>query len=351
MIKYIFITILGIGLVSSLLLPDNTYSSYENRMLQMLPTFSAEALFSSSYTEDLDTYYNDQFPFRNSWIALKTSWDKNFFRKNCIEQVYLGKDDYLIDRYTQADFSEERIEKNIAYTNAFTNEHHATLLLIPSASQVLTDYLPWGSYHMDWSSQLSELENRSLASNVLYGTQDEYIYYRTDHHWTLWGAYLVYQELVADPLPYEVITSSDNFLGSTYRKINYANTYDTIETLATPYTFQVTYDNTITSDSIYTDDALLTSDQYVYYLDGNHGITLITNETIDSNESILIVKDSFANSFATLLANHYQTTHLIDLRNYNGSVSDYIEKHEIDHVIMLYSEINFMQDTNLIKLQ
>ncbi|MFI3176475.1 MAG: DHHW family protein [Eubacteriales bacterium] len=350
MIKYIFLTFLGIGLVSSLLLPDNTYSSYENRMLQTLPTFSTKALFSSSYTEDLDAYCNDQFPFRNSWIAFKTSWDKNFFKKNCIEQVYLAQDNYLIHRYTQADFSEEQIDKNIAYTNAFINEYNATLLLIPSASQVLTDYLPWGSYHMDWSSQLSELENRSLASNILYHTQDEYIYYRTDHHWTLWGAYLVYQELVETPLPYEATTASEHFLGSTYRKINYANVYDTIVTFATPNTFHVTYDDAITSDSLYSDPALATGDQYVYYLDGNHGLTLITNETVDSDESILIVKDSFGNSFATLLANHYETTHLIDLRHYNGRVSDYIEKHEIDHVIMLYSEINFMQDTNLIKL-
>ncbi len=350
MLTKLFLAILGIGLCSSILTEDIIFSQYENRKLQTLPNFSMDSLFSSKYTSEFDAYVNDQFPLRPQWIQVKTSLERNILFKNCINDVYLGKDDYLINRYTTKDINIARIEKNIEYLNKFSAQHDAIVIIPPTASEVLVDKLPFGYYHINQANYLDKIENRSDTSNILYEHTDENIYFKTDHHWTLLGAYYVYKELVNDPLPYEVATASNSFLGTTYRKINYANTVDSLSTFQSPHTFSVTYDLSITTDSLYTESALDTLDQYVYYLDGNHAITVIENETINSTESLLIVKDSFANTFAPLIANHYQTVHMIDLRNYNGSVTKYIEEHEFDHIMFLYNQINFMQDTNLAKL-
>lgn len=350
MLTKLFLAILGIGLCSSILIKDITFSQYENRKLQILPNFSINSFFSSTYTSEFDAYANDQFPLRPQWIQIKTSIEKNLLFKNCINNVYLGRNDYLINRYTNKDLDSTRIERNIDYLNNFASQHNVTVLIPPTASEVLIDKLPFGYYHINQSSYLNNIKNRSSATNVLYEHVDENIFFKTDHHWTLLGAYYVYKELVSDPLPYEVSIVSDSFLGTTYRKINYATTTDSLATFQSPHTFSVTYDLSTTTDSLYTESALETLDQYVYYLDGNHAITIIENETIDSSESLLIIKDSFANIFAPLIANHYRTVHMIDLRQYNGSVTKYIEEHKIDQIIFLYNQINFMQDTNLAKL-
>ena len=114
--------------------------------------------------------------------------------------------------------------------------------------------------------------------------------------------------------------------------------------------FEVTYDQSLTTNTLYDLSALEKKDAQPDYLDGDHAITKIVNGNNTSTEKILIIKDSFANTFATILCNNYLETHMIDLRYYNGSIRDYLESNQIDKVLFLYNNINFMQDKNLGKL-
>ena len=65
-----FIFVLGLLHV---LLPDRGFSEQENTVLQRFPPFSLSALASGKYTERLEDYVNDQFPFREKWITLKAA--------------------------------------------------------------------------------------------------------------------------------------------------------------------------------------------------------------------------------------------------------------------------------------
>ncbi|MEG2231104.1 MAG: DHHW family protein [Lachnospiraceae bacterium] len=353
MTQRLFVLILFLGLLGSLLAPDKRFSAYENRYLAEVPNASITSVMNGTYTAALDTYVNDHMILRNPWIRTKTLCDKYILGKQVINDVYLGNDDYLIARYTQKDIDTTQLEKNISYLEAFCKKQKTDVILIPTASEVLTNHLPQAHYQLDQSALLSDVSVSLDATALLRTHKEEEIFYHTDHHWTLLGAYYVYAHYVKQPIPYEALPICDDFFGTNYKKVNLPVEPDTMYAIQSPHHFLVTYDEAITADSLYEPAYLTGSDQYSYYLDGNHGLTQITNLSMDGDadtDSILIIKDSFANTFATLLCNNYRNVYLIDLRYYNKSVADFIREHSISNTLFLYNNINFMQDRNLAKL-
>ena len=51
-------------------------SETENRELAQKPELTAEAVGNGSYAQQYQEYFNDQFVFRDSWIKLKTGFDR-----------------------------------------------------------------------------------------------------------------------------------------------------------------------------------------------------------------------------------------------------------------------------------
>ena len=90
--------ILLVFFVADLLQKDVVFSESENRILASRPKLSKDALLDGSYMEEYETYVNDQFVGRENWITIKTGMDM-LLQKKEINGVYLGKDDYLIERH------------------------------------------------------------------------------------------------------------------------------------------------------------------------------------------------------------------------------------------------------------
>lgn len=355
MTKKIFLFLLAAGLTGSLLMPDKIFSPYENRYLAQAPAISTKAIASGRFTKDFDEYISDQFLLRDAWIRLKTMSDTVLFGSRTVNDVYLAEDGYLINRYTEKDIDFKQIEKNKNYLTEFQMKYDGDILLIPTASEVLTDKLPPFANGLPQESLLQSIPQTLPTGKLLAAHRDEDLYYRTDHHWTLLGAYYIYAAYVKNPMPYEPITVSSNFQGTTYKKINLHTAYDSIQVPLSESSYLVNYDQQTETNTLYSEKALSGSDQYSYYLDGNHGLTEITNLTPaaandSGQESLLIIKDSFANTFATLAANNYRKVYLIDLRYYNGSLSSFIRENSPQNILFLYNNINFMQDKNLGKL-
>ena len=114
--------------------------------------------------------------------------------------------------------------------------------------------------------------------------------------------------------------------------------------------FTVNYSDK-TTNSLYEESYLKEKDKYSYFLNTNKPLIEITNNKIKSNEEILIIKDSFANSFIPMLANHYKKVHVIDPRYYNLAISDYIKEHNLKNVLLLYNINNIDTDTGILKLR
>lgn len=189
---------------------------------------------------------------------------------------------------------------------------------------------------------------------------DEYIYFKTDHHWTQRGAYYAY--LIAGKLmrfsaininDFDIETVSDSFYGTLYSKsgIRFVKP-DCIEIFKpdTETDIKVEYiDTNETSNSLYETDHLNTKDKYSVFLDGNHALVKISTN-LNTGKKLLVLKDSYAHSFVPLLTNHYDKIHMIDLRYFNMNITEYIEQNGLNEVLFLYNTISFNEDGTIAKL-
>jgi hypothetical protein len=189
---------------------------------------------------------------------------------------------------------------------------------------------------------------------TLLDHSDEYIYYRTDHHWTTDGAFYAYEEWCRstgnrcpDREKLTVNIVSGNFRGSLYSKILDADSaYDTIWTYG-DFDGAVLLDREEIRDSCYDESKLLEKDQYAYFFGGNYGEVFVDGI---GEGNLLVVKDSFANSFVPMLTQNYDTIYMVDLRYFNGDMTAYLTEHDITDVLVLYNISNFISDRNLHKL-
>ena len=97
-------------------------------------------------------------------------------------------------------------------------------------------------------------------------------------------------------------------------------------------------------------DKLKQKDKYGVYFGGNHGYVKIENQEATSEDTLLLLKDSFAHSMTPFLMRDYKTILLVDLRYYNESVFDLLQQYPKAEVLVLYERSNFAKEENLRKL-
>lgn len=339
---------------------EHKYSEAENRLLTQKPAFSKEAFLSGEYSEEYESYLNDQFVSRNFWIRLKTRMDM-MLQKKLINGVYLAEDDYLIEQHTAEDFPEKNVTKRISQLQELVKAFPATeVMLVPTADNILTDKLPdFAPYYDDTLliDQVTEAigeEHMINVYDILKEHADEEIYYRTDHHWTSLGASYAYkvwaQGRVEYPMWYRgdnMITVTEDFQGTLQSKLNLEVEGEAIrifpQTLVNPV--QIVYDFTEESDSLYEESHLNTKNKYDYFIDGNHGFVEITTENENGRE-LFVIKDSYANTFIPLIANHYSKVYVLDLRYFNTSLFPFMESYDKGdmEVLVLYNCAHFVSD-------
>ena len=71
----VFAVIAGISLMS-LLKPPVYYSEHERRFLAQKPQWKISDILSGDFTGDYEAYLTDQFPFRDTWISLRTASER-----------------------------------------------------------------------------------------------------------------------------------------------------------------------------------------------------------------------------------------------------------------------------------
>ena len=354
-IAILFLTSLWIVFLSIFLTKDNEYSENENRYLTTKPDISMEEVASGKFMVTFETYLNDQFPLRDKWIALKTDIQQ-LFGKTDINGTYLGSDGYLFEKWTENDFQQENLQKNIESVKNFAqanNDIKGTILIVPTASLPLQDKLPKNAPVFN-QNKAFDMIYLNLGKNcewidmrpVLEAHKNEYIYYKTDHHWTTFGAYLGYAEWQhqhgnnVQLSDYNITLAANNFKGSLYSKVlNRDSALDEIylyDKIQKP-TYEVHYNFGKTqTDSVYELNRLYEKDKYQVFLNGNHPeLTISTN--VNNNKHLLLFKDSFANAFIPFLLSDYETIHIIDLRYFKGDLNDYISHNNITEYLFLYN--------------
>jgi hypothetical protein len=114
--------------------------------------------------------------------------------------------------------------------------------------------------------------------------------------------------------------------------------------------FNVYYEMGKEDLGLYFDNYLDVKDKYAYFLDANHALVQIRNNDIDSDEKLLIIKDSYANCLVPFLAESYKEVDVIDLRFFNLPMSTYLKTAQYDRIIVLYNKNGFATNADAYKL-
>ena len=357
----IFLAFIGVFFILNLVLPDRQFSEQENRYLQMKPEFSFKSLFFGDYTSKFETYTTDQFTFRDEWITLKAASELALGKQEN-NDVHLCENGTLIEGYERPESS--ALDANKSALNALGENTDAQVYfaLIPDKSDLYASLLPKNAPNDSEKEVIDYCYAQSNATNVdmysaLGAHTDEYIYYRTDHHWTSLGAYYAYQQLCGTlslppfaPAAHTTLTA-ENFYGTHYSKARTWNAVpDTITYYDLPNSLTI-YNVTAAGQpadgqttGLYDTDKLNVYDKYAMFLHGNNGLSRIEG---DGTGRILVIKDSYANCFAPYLTANYAQIDVVDFRNYNYGLDQLIADNDYDQILVLYSFDSFKSDPYL----
>lgn len=361
--------------IAGFFVPVKARSESENRALAQKPKFSLASLFAKEdkekFTTKYEAYLTDQFIGRDTWISVKTRTEL-LLGKTDINGVYFAEDDYLITRTDASSIDAEQEEKNIARLDAFIKKYSELLgdtnvyaMLVPTAADILADKLPPFTSEYDQEALLNHIaamlgDNFIDTREELMQHKDEYLYYKTDHHWTALGAYYAYRAWAqAQKIPvreqedYKISTGSEEFYGTLYSKVNIQMPADTVLLYEDGRSYRVEYDmDGKPQKSMFSMKRLSEKDKYMVYLDGNHALTQIQQQGQKKTEKkLLVIKDSYAHTFVPFLAQDYDEVIMVDFRYNKMPVSMIIENYGITDILVLYNATNFVHDDNLYQLE
>ena len=177
----------------------------------------------------------------------------------------------------------------------------------------------------------------------------EYLYFRTDHHWTARGAYYAYNAfcdakgITATPLEsYEKLEFS-GFLGTFYEQAksptSMSNNPDRVEAFVPIGTnIAILYDkngNVEDADYRVVFPRVSNLNKYLCFVGGDHPLIEINNPKVNNGSSIVVVKESYGNAFVPFLVDSYSTVYVIDYRYWNGNLADFVTDNSVDDVLFL----------------
>lgn len=341
---------------------QRTYSPVEKRELQTRPEISITKVLDGRFQKKYESYLRDQFPGRDHWVSFQTDMEL-FMGKNEIHNVYIGKNHYLLEHYTEKEFDPQQISKNLQALEKFVGKAKQNadvhVMMVPTKSWILREKLPAFAPHYKEQKFYDALQQKLEKEDVLISVEpvldahkEEEIYYRTDHHWTTlgaWYAYEQYTKAVGGDLQRaqgkkKFRCISKDFYGTTYAKINYARQADKIEIYEPEDKLRVVYNmGEKKTKTLYDVSFLKTADQYSVFTGGNQAVLEITGG-IKNGKTLLLIKDSFANSILPFLAEDYEKLVVVDLRQLNVSGDRLLETFSPTDILILYNSAQFAQD-------
>ena len=356
-------------LVYSIFDEDKTFSDSENRELATFPKFSAESYADASFMQEFETYYNDQFPFREQFIALAKLYNSVMFPDFLLSDedvleldssiVYKGR---IIEKFST---DENTVSRYSAIVNKLYEECGSpeTFVLIPPPPFEL--YAPESYISSDngfdkaFEMLGEKLEGPALVDirKAFSDNKYEYLYFGTDHHWTARGAHLAANEFLkaaeGEELPSIDDYKSgkrDGFLGSLYKAVmtekagsileNYPDSveyfYPLADATVTAYTSakmeigeerQVLYP-----------DYNETTNLYCIYMGGDIALGKIETET-KNGKSMLVVRDSYGHALIPFLIDAYETIYTVEPRYFNEAnkleLGKFFKENEVDTLLFV----------------
>ncbi|MET4560643.1 hypothetical protein ABIA69_001787 [Lysinibacillus parviboronicapiens] len=375
-----FFCIIFGGFVVHVLTVDRPQSEMENRPLESANISpSPQEIFSGQWSKQVESYISDQFPARDTWMR-----DYVFFQR-AMGKTYLN-DKYAVDDESgwiiskpAAAKSEEELasfatdlqklseglaEKNIPFT-FYSLPAKATYSREPSPSYMPDDAGIANNKKLHGLVTAAGVDNVRLYDEMKEDFSAERSFFKTDHHWTMRGAYSGYEALLKTisarlgetikPIPFDEANTfclPNQFAGS-WNKILYMTVdnneqicYNEPASFATQFTI---YDGTIEEgvtapyEAVYGRAKQMNPDALVNYADAysrDFAELTIVNDTYDSDKHLVVIKDSYFNTIQFHVASHFKTVTILDLRYLEKDVISYLQSMQPDYVVLAYNDRN-----------
>ena len=354
MLSIVLLAVVVVFVALGLLTPDKDFSESENRSLAKFPKIS-ESFFS-----DLGSYVADQFPGRDMWMSVNLAVNKALGQKE-VSGVYLCEDDYLMQ--IPAEPNQEQHDRNLASINAFAAaypELNMVMCVAPNAVTVLDNKLPANAPVRDQKADLAYIESNITVpfvdvTKALRQHRTEYLFYKTDHHWTSLAAAYAFEQIapalnIEPPAlhSYTVYTVSNSFEGTLSSKSGSHDAKDVVEIYVpdTTIEYYVQYPTGDPISSFYNRAALDQKDHYTVFFGGNYSRVDITTSA-NTHRSLLLFKDSYANCMVQFLYPYFDHITMIDPRYYYDNLDLVIKSEAVTDVLFLYNADTFLGDTSL----
>ncbi|QMV44289.1 DHHW family protein [Cohnella cholangitidis] len=377
----LFLTfIFGFAIVNLLRPHSEAKSNLEQRDIMKQPEFTVDRFFDGEYTREYDNYFADNFAFRTELVQVGTNLKelKGFPTEDQMSIVVQGGDNMNAEQgegssVTNTNSSKYIIIKDRAFTafeySASAAEMYADTLnrfrksvdkkvrvyslLAPTSVEFtdnasikkLTDSQKDAFAHV--LERLDGAIGKVDAYSALENHKEEYVYFRTDHHWTALGAYYAYTKLMEQmgetPVPLDKYQKSDipDFLGTAYKQTLSPKLKSHPDTLTyympfTKYDYMM-YTSTnkaVKRNVVDPKYAELSSTFYAAFLGGDFPWGEITTDK-KNGKRIVVVKDSYANAFVPFLLPHFEKVYYLDPRHYKGNLIDFVKEQKITDVLFL----------------
>lgn len=358
----VFSLFLSAMLLLYVFLPKTDFSQLEKRYLQEFPEITVEKISDGSFGSEIEAYMADHMPARDLFVGLNSYYEQ-FVGQGHTSDIYLTKEDALVEAPVKINMAS--LEKNMKAINNFGKKLHTTVdfMIIPSAGWASRDNISGPANEYTDAEDIEKIYSMCSTDintiNVCNTFDSPLLYYKTDHHWNSLGAYTGYK-MYAEAInkPYREkdefnIEKTPEFYGSTYsRAALWLTPPEELELWKCSENITVTNEaDTKGHQGLFYRERLNETDKYTVFLDGNHSLVKIHNPDAKTNETILVIRDSYSNCLGGFLCETYENVLLVDLRYYKKSISDLCKEENPDNILICYSLHNFLTDANIIWLK
>ena len=368
-----------------------TVSDTEKRELTKFPDFTVESFLSGEWTSQVSLWFADTYPLREGMIGANQAIEEIYGIKG--EQVISGGDaDDIPDKPVSGDvvfnptddgggekvqgmyvngdtayqlyaFNQQNSDSYVSLINKFASQVEGKAevydMIVPLHYQIALSKDTAKKYGASdceeaisymYSAMSDGINKVDVMPNMLRHNT-EYLYYRTDHHWTARGAYYAYEAFCsAKGITPTALNSYrrlqfDGFLGTLYSEAKQPAAMkgnpDYVEAFVPKgINEEKVYDsqgNKIAEYAIvYTKaDKYTAGNKYLAFIGGDHPLIEIHNPNINDGSSIVVVKESYGNAFVPFLVDSYEHVYVIDYRHWSGNLADFVTSKGIDDVLFL----------------
>jgi len=383
----LFFTVLFGFPLLTLLLPKVDYSEDEKRKLAQFPVFSWESYLAGHWTNKIDKYFDDHFPFRRALISWTPLFHaaKGFESKNEERVVVFKRKGKSPKEQAKAEIRDtltflDEFEENFSGAmviidgcvypmgagspkmgKAFASmvseyaQRFPEIRVFSAVAPLSSAFIPVEKYrHYNTKNRNSllaiknNLTNGAIFSDVfeeLNNHSRTKLYFGTDHHWKPIGAYYAYvafcKSAGIQPVPLTKMTKKVkyNFVGTMYQYTKdptvkaHPDTMEywepQVETVATNLGSQSTTKGTSAKVFYETSSG---GNTYSTFLGGDHPLMRIQT-SVKNGKKAVVVKNSMGNAFAVYLISHYEEVWVVDLRYSKQNLAKIIREQHINDLV------------------